>query len=61
MNSANICWVVVGSVANISSITKCDGVWISCCAKFEVPLWVSCVFMNVEFKLLVLIDLFLMF
>ena len=46
-----LCYVVVVvTVANTSSFAKCDGVWISCCVRFLVPLRFSCCMM-VEFKL----------
>ena len=54
-NGGKFCCVVVGSDSTISSFTKCDGVWISCCVKFIVPLRVSCVFMKFEIKLLLLV------
>ena len=44
-----LCCVVV--VWTISSLMKCDGVWISCCVRFLVPLRFS-LCMIVEFKLL---------
>ena len=51
-----ICCVVVCSVSTIPLFTKCDGVWISWCVKFLVPLRVLGVFMNVEY-MLSLVDL----
>ena len=46
-----LCCVVVTVVWTISSFMKCDGVWISCCVRFLVPLKFSwCI--TVEFKLL---------
>ena len=42
-------------VSTISSFTKGDGVWMSCCIKFLVRLWVSCVLMNEKFKRLLLV------
>ena len=45
-----LCCVVV-VVWTISSFMKCDGVWISCCVRFLVPLRFS-LCMTVEFKLL---------
>ena len=46
-----LCCVVVAVVWTISSFLKCDGVCISCCVRFLVPLRFSlCI--TVEFKLL---------
>ena len=55
VNMGILCCVVVGSVSTISSFTKCEGAWMSCCVKFPVPLKVSCVLMNVDFKQLLLV------
>ena len=41
-----ICCVVVCSVSTIPLCTKCDGVWISWCVKFLVPLRVVGVFLK---------------
>ena len=41
---------VVAIVSTISSLTKCDGVCLSCCVRFLVPDKLS-LFINVEFKL----------
>ena len=38
-------------IVTISSLTKCDGVCISCCVRFLVPIKLS-LLINVEFKLL---------
>ena len=45
------CASVVVIVSTISSITKCDGVCISCCIRFLVPFKLS-LYIKVEFKLL---------
>ena len=42
----------MGTVSTIASVAKCDGVSISFCFSFVVPFELSCVFMNVEFRLL---------
>ena len=45
------CASVVVNVSTISSLTKCDGVCISCCVSFLVPFTLT-LFVNVEFELL---------
>ena len=45
------CCVVVGIVSTFSSLTKCDGVQISCFVRFLVSLMVFCLFIVVEFEL----------
>ena len=45
-----LCCVVAGIVSTLSSLIKCDGVSISCCVRFLIPLRFSCLLMNVEFK-----------
>ena len=47
-----LCCVVVVIVSTISSLMKCDEVWISFCVQFFVPFKFSCVILKVEFKLL---------
>ena len=49
------CCVAIGNVSTITSFAKCDGVHISCCVNFLVPLRVSCVLIDIEFKLLLLV------
>ena len=44
------CASVAVNVSTISSLTKCDGVCISCCVRFPVPFKLS-LLINVEFKL----------
>ena len=48
-------YVFVGIVSTISLFTKCDGVQLSCFVRFLVPLSVSSVFINVEYKLLLIV------
>ena len=45
-------FVVVSIVSTISLHTNCDQVWISYCVHFVVPFKFSCIFMIVEFRLL---------
>ena len=47
-----LCCVVVGIFSTIFLYTKRDGVWIFCFVRFLGPLRVYCVFIKVEFKLL---------
>ena len=42
----------MGTVPTIASVAKCESVSVSFCFSFVVPFDLSCVFMNVEFRLL---------
>ena len=55
MNRRNLCFVVLGNFSNFTSFAMCDGVHISCCVKFLIPLGFSCVLIDIEFKLLLLV------
>ena len=46
-----LCCAAVGIASIISSLTKCDEVWMSCCVRFLVPFNCSWL-INVEVKLL---------
>ena len=55
MNRKTFCCIFIGIVLTVSSFTNCAGARISCCIKFLVPSRVSCVLVDVEFKLLLLV------
>ena len=55
MKGEKLCCVVIGNVSIIFWFKKGDEVWISFCFKFLVLLRVSCILLNCDFKLLLVV------